>query len=55
LKVRKAIKSDTGGSAAVEFAMIAPIFFFMVIGLVEFSFYVFNRNFVKHVLYETAP
>jgi Flp pilus assembly protein TadG len=54
LKVRKAIKSDTGGSAAVEFAMIAPIFFFMVIGLVEFSFYVFNRNFVKHVLYETA-
>jgi hypothetical protein len=54
LKERKPINTDTHGSAAVEFAMIAPVFFFMVIGLVEFSMYVFNRNFVKHVLYETA-
>ncbi len=34
--------------------MIAPVFFFMILGLIEFSIYVFNRNYVKHVLYESA-
>lgn len=48
------LKSDASGSAALEFAMIGPVFIFMVLGLIEFSLYVFNRNFVKHVLYETA-
>lgn len=54
LKADRSIRTHVGGAAAVEYAMIGPIFFFVVIGLVEFSFYVFNRNFVKHVLYETA-
>ncbi len=54
MKIRSSHDTDTSGSAAIEFAMIAPIFFFMVLGLIEFSLYVFQRNFVKHVLYETA-
>jgi len=51
---RPTFKRDSRGATAVEYAMIAPVFLTMVIGLVEFSLYVFNRNFVKHVLYETA-
>ncbi len=54
MQKRRSICSNTKGSAAIEFAMIAPVFLFMVLGLVEFSIYVFQRNFVKHVLYETA-
>ena len=54
LRPLKSVGFDQRGSAAVEFAMIAPVFLIMVLGLVEFSLYVFNRNFVKHVLYETA-
>lgn len=38
----------------VEFALIVPIFLIMVLGTIEFSIYVFKRNFVKHVLYEMA-
>lgn len=34
--------------------MIAPVFLTIILGLVEYSIYVFNRNSVKHVLYETA-
>jgi Flp pilus assembly protein TadG len=51
---KKSIRTETRASAAIEYAMVGPIFLFVVIGLIEFSLYVFNRNFVKHVLYETA-
>lgn len=48
------MRSNADGSAAVEYALIAPVFFFIILGLIEFSLYVFNRNYVKHVLYESA-
>ena len=51
---RRSILTDKGASAAVEYALVGPVFLFIMIGLIEFSVYVFNRNFVKHVLYETA-
>ena len=54
MRPRSILGDDVRGATAVEYAMIAPVFLTMVIGLVEFSLYVFNRNFVKHVLYETA-
>jgi Flp pilus assembly protein TadG len=54
LSPRSIFRDDVRGATAVEYAMIAPVFITMVLGLVEFSLYVFNRNYVKHVLYETA-
>jgi Flp pilus assembly protein TadG len=41
------------GTAAVEFAFIAPVFFGLLFFGLELGIYVFKQNFLKHVLYES--
>ena len=50
----KSFRADNRGATAIEYAVVAPVFLGIVLGLVEFALYSFNRNYVKHVLYETA-
>jgi Flp pilus assembly protein TadG len=42
------------GATAVEFALIAPIFMFVVMAVVEYSIFFFKVSHLKHVLYETS-
>ena len=42
------------GTTAVEFALIAPVFLFMLTATVEYSLYYFKTSFLKHVLYEAS-
>ncbi len=51
---RSGLGSDTRGATVVEVALIAPVFFFMVIGIVEYSIYYFRTSHLKHVLYEAS-
>jgi hypothetical protein len=39
---RKNISSDQSGIAALEFALIAPVFFIMMMGIIEFSLIMFT-------------
>lgn len=51
---RKSLSSDRNGSAMVEFAMLAPVFFLMIAGLVEFVLYQFKLNSLNHLTYEVT-
>lgn len=42
------------GATAVEFALVAPVCLFMVMGVVEYSLFYFKTSFLKHVLYEAS-
>ena len=42
------------GATAVEFALIAPVFLFMVMAIIEYSLFYFKTSFLKHVLYEAS-
>lgn len=50
----KNLRQDKRGATVVEFALIAPVFFFMVLGIVEYSIYYFRTSHLKHVLYEAS-
>jgi len=45
---------DERGVTAVEFALIAPVFMFVVMAIVEYSIFFFKVSHLKHVLYETS-
>ncbi|MEM6666103.1 MAG: TadE/TadG family type IV pilus assembly protein [Pseudomonadota bacterium] len=42
------------GTTAVEFALIAPVFLFMLVAVTEYSLFYFKTSFLKHVLYEAS-
>jgi Flp pilus assembly protein TadG len=50
----KRLSSAEGGSALVEYAMLAPVFFMLVVGLVEFVLYQYKANALNYVTYEAA-
>jgi Flp pilus assembly protein TadG len=43
-----------GGNVIVEFALLAPIFFMAVVGLIEFVLYQYKTYALNHVVYEAA-
>jgi len=54
LKRRRLFRKEKGGSALIEFAMLAPVFFMLVVGLVEFVVYQYNAYALNYVTYEAA-
>jgi Flp pilus assembly protein TadG len=50
----KRLSSEEGGSALIEYAMLAPVFFMLVVGLVEFVLYQYKANALNYVTYEAA-
>jgi Flp pilus assembly protein TadG len=51
---RRSLLRSTSGSAMLEFALLAPIFFLLVTGLVEYVLYQYRTYALNHVVYEAA-
>lgn len=51
--LRKFPRSE-GGSAAIEFAIVAPIFFLILFGIVEYSIYIWKRSVLRYVVAEAS-
>ncbi len=54
MKTPKRFSKAKGGSTLIEFAMLAPVFFFLVMGLVEFVLYQYRIYTLNHVVYEAT-
>lgn len=52
--VVSSFKQCRRGNTLIEFALIAPVFFLVIFGLVEFVLFQFKSNALSHVVYEAA-
>lgn len=50
----KRISRSESGNAMIEFALLAPIFFMIVVGLIEFVLFQYKTYALNHVVYEAA-
>jgi Flp pilus assembly protein TadG len=50
----KRLSRAKGGNVLIEFALLAPIFFMLIMGLVEFVLYQYKTYALNHVVYEAA-
>ena len=48
------LRGDTGGTSAIEFAIVAPVFFVLVFGIVVYGAYFASFSLVNHIAYEAA-
>jgi hypothetical protein len=46
--------SDTGGASALEFAIVAPVFFMLVFGIIVYGYYFASLSMLNHIAYESA-
>jgi Flp pilus assembly protein TadG len=51
---RRYFSRARGGNVIIEFALLAPIFFMSVVGLIEFVLYQYKTYALNHVVYEAA-
>ncbi|MDP3740520.1 MAG: pilus assembly protein [Hyphomonadaceae bacterium] len=54
MRTRKRLSGEEGGNVMIEFAMLAPVFFMLVMGLVEFVIFQYRTYALNHVVYEAA-
>jgi hypothetical protein len=52
--LRRRLKDCDKGSTLTEFAMVAPVFFLFVMGMIEYGYFFFKKNMLSHVLYEAS-
>ena len=50
----KCVRTDTGGASALEFAIVAPVFFLLIFGIVVYGYYFATLSLVNHIAYEAA-
>jgi Flp pilus assembly protein TadG len=50
----KRLSREEGGNVMIEFAMLAPIFFMLIMGLVEFVLYQYKTYALNHIVYEAT-
>lgn len=50
----KRLARERGGNVMIEFALLAPVFFMLILGLVEFVIYQYKGYALNHVVYEAA-
>jgi Flp pilus assembly protein TadG len=48
------LKSARNGNVMIEFALLAPVFFMMILGLVEFVLFQYKTYALNHVVYEAT-
>lgn len=48
------LRHARGGNVMIEFALLAPVFFMMIMGLVEFVLFQYKTYALNHVVYEAA-
>jgi Flp pilus assembly protein TadG len=54
MKRQRQLSREEGGNVLIEFALLAPVFFMLVMGLVEFVLYQYKTYALNHVVYEAA-
>jgi Flp pilus assembly protein TadG len=54
MRTKKRFSKAEGGNVMIEFALLAPVFFMMVIGLAEFVLFQYRTYALNHVVYEAA-
>jgi Flp pilus assembly protein TadG len=50
----KAFRHDASGASAIEFAIVAPLFFTLLFGIVVYGYYFASMGMVNHLAYEAA-
>ncbi len=48
------LRNARGGNVMIEFALLAPVFFMLIMGLVEFVLFQYKTYALNHVVYEAA-
>lgn len=51
---KRRLSKAEGGNVMIEFAMLAPVFFMLVMGLVEFVLYQYKTYALNHIVYEAT-
>ena len=46
--------SCTGGASALEFAIVAPVFFTLIFGILIYGYYFASMSMLNHIAYESA-
>ena len=54
MRTMKRLSKSEGGNTLIEFALLAPVFFMLVMGLVEFVLFQYKTYALNHVTYEAA-
>jgi Flp pilus assembly protein TadG len=54
MRTHKRLARAEGGNVMIEFALLAPVFFMLVMGLVEFVLFQYKTYALNHVVYEAA-
>ena len=54
MRTHKRLSREEGGNVMIEFAMLAPIFFMLIMGLVEFVLFQYKSYALNHVVYEAT-
>lgn len=54
MKTKKRLSREEGGNVMIEFALLAPVFFMLVMGLVEFVLFQYRTYTLNHVVYEAT-
>src|SRR5690242_19869677 len=54
MRTNRRLSKEKGGNTMIEFALLAPVFFMLVMGLVEFVLFQYRTYALNHVTYEAA-
>jgi Flp pilus assembly protein TadG len=54
MRTQRRLSKAEGGNVLIEFALLAPVFFMLVMGLVEFVLFQYRTYALNHVVYEAA-
>lgn len=54
MRMQKRLSKAEGGNVIIEFALLAPVFFMLVMGLVEFVLFQYKTYALNHVVYEAS-
>jgi Flp pilus assembly protein TadG len=54
MRTQKRLSRSEGGNVLIEFALLAPVFFMLIMGLVEFVLFQYKTYALNHVVYEAA-
>jgi Flp pilus assembly protein TadG len=54
MKTSKRFSRAEGGNTLIEFALLAPVFFMLIMGLIEFVLFQYKTYALNHVVYEAA-
>ena len=54
MRPQKRFRNARDGNVMIEFAMLAPVFFMLILGLVEFVIFQYKTYALNHVVYEAT-